>query len=202
MINLLGAYVRVSDDKLKSDGERRQDVGRQVEKITKFCETMGWGVPEFFIDDGKSAFKEDYNSRPEFCRMLREIRANRKNRIVVEDLTRWSRRIEDGLKTLKEVGLKNCNVTSMSEGEVDITLSDGWAKSVMFLFMAEYSSRIQSDKVTSGMKRRLKDPKAICGSCGVVHLGRHPSACECDKCTERKGRAKRSLKYKEKRSQN
>ena len=28
-------YVRVSDQKLKTDGERRQDIDRQKEKITK-----------------------------------------------------------------------------------------------------------------------------------------------------------------------
>jgi len=39
----------------------------------------------------------------------------------VEDLTRWSRRIEDGLKTMKEVSEK-CTVTSMAEGEVDTAL--------------------------------------------------------------------------------
>ncbi len=53
--------------------------------------------------------------------MLREVRANRIQRIIVEDLTRWSRRIEDGLKTMKEVSEK-CTVTSMAEGEVDTAL--------------------------------------------------------------------------------
>jgi len=68
-------YVRVSDQKLKTDGARRQDIDRQKQKIIKFCEGMGWGIPEFYSDDGISAFKEDYNSRPSFCRMLREVRA-------------------------------------------------------------------------------------------------------------------------------
>jgi len=70
-------YVRVSDQKLKTDGDRRQDIARQTEKITKFCDAMGWGIPTFYSDDGISAYKEDYNSRPDFCKMLREVRANR-----------------------------------------------------------------------------------------------------------------------------
>jgi len=170
-------YVRVSDQKLKTDGERRQDVDRQKEKITKFCDSMDWGTPEFYSDDGMSAFKEDYNSRPAFCKMLREVRANRIQRIVVEDLTRWSRRIEDGLKTMREVS-KKCTVTSMAEGEVDITLPEGWFKCAISFLLAEWSSKSTSYKVSSGMARRLKDPKAICKVCGKVHLGRLPNKCK------------------------
>jgi len=172
-------YVRVSDQKLKTDGERRQDIERQKQKITKFCDGMNWSIPEFYSDDGISAFKEDYNSRPSFCRMLREVRANRIQRIVVEDLTRWSRRIEDGLKTMREVSNK-CTVTSMAEGEVDVTLPDGWFKCALGFLMAEWSSKISSHKVKSGMMKRLSDPKAVCSVCGKVHLGRVPDRCRKD----------------------
>ena len=34
-------YARVSDDKKKSDGERRQDVQRQVELIKEFLDRKG-----------------------------------------------------------------------------------------------------------------------------------------------------------------
>jgi len=181
MVNKVVGYIRVSDQKLKTDGARRQDINRQKEKIIKFCEGMDWSTPEFYADDGVSAYKEDYNSRPQFLRMLAEIRANRIQRVVVEDLTRWSRRIEDGLRTMREAS-KKCTVTSMAEGEVNTTLPDGWFKTAISFLMAEWSSKCASFKVQSGMARRLKDPKAICPSCGVVHLGRHPKTCECDLC--------------------
>lgn len=194
-------YVRVSDQKLKNDGDRRQDIDRQKNKITKFCESMDWGSPEFFSDDGISAFKEDYNSRPQFCKMLREVRANRIQRIVVEDLTRWSRRIEDGLKTMREVSSK-ATVTSMAEGECDETTPEGWFKTAIAFLLAEWSSKSTSYKVRSGMLRRLEDKKAICESCGVVHLGRHPKTCNCEICMKRKGREKRKVKYEENKQQN
>jgi site-specific DNA recombinase len=173
----VAGYIRVSDQKLKTDGDRRQDINRQQDKIKKFCGAMEWPMPIFFADDGVSAYKEDYNSRPEFCRLLREVRANRVQRIVVEDLTRWSRRIEDGLKTMREVS-KKCTVTSMAEGEVDTTLPDGWFKCAISFLFAEWSSKSTSYKVQSGMQRRLADPKAICKICGKVHLGRVPNRCK------------------------
>lgn len=175
---IVGGYIRVSDQKLKTDGERRQDVNRQKDKITKFSESMGWGKPIFFCDDGISAFKEDYNSRPEFVRLLNEIRANRIQRVIVEDLTRWSRRLEDGLKTMQEVSEK-ATITSMAEGEVNITLPDGWFKTAIAFLIAEWASRITSYKVKSGMERAKSK---LCHYCKIHHAGRHPDSCKCDKC--------------------
>jgi DNA invertase Pin-like site-specific DNA recombinase len=191
---MIAGYIRVSDQKLKTDGDRRQDVDRQREKIKGFCKVMNWEDPIFFCDDGISAFKEDYNSRPEFCRMLREIRANRIQRVIVEDLTRWSRRIEDGLKTMREASEK-ATITSMAEGEVNITLPDGWFKTAVSFLLAEWSSKSTSYKVISGMKRRLEKKENICPSCNIIHLGRHPRTCKCEKCLNRKGREKRSEDY-------
>jgi DNA invertase Pin-like site-specific DNA recombinase len=190
----IAGYIRVSGQKLNTDGLRLQDVNRQREKITKFCEAMNWNAPIFFCDDGISAYKEDYNSRPDFCRMLREIRANRIQRVIVEDLTRWSRRIEDGLKTMREASEK-ATITSMAEGEVDITLPDGWFKTAVAFLLAEWSSKSSSYKVQSGMQRRLNNEEKKCPFCNEVHLGRHPDTCGCDKCLKRKGREKRSESY-------
>ena len=189
-------YIRVSDQKLKTDGERRQDINRQKEKIIRFSESMDWGTPEFFSDDGKSAYKEDYNSRPMFCKMLREIRANRVKRVIVEDLTRWSRRIEDGLKTMWEVSEK-CTVTSMAEGELDITIPEGWFKVAIAFLLAEWNSKCMSSKIQSGMLRRLENKDNVCKSCGIIHLGRHPQTCECKLCKKRKGRLKSNNKNKQ-----
>lgn len=182
---MIAGYIRVSGQKLKNDGDRRQDVERQREKIINFCKAMKWDNPIFFCDDGISAFKEDYNSRPEFCRMLREIRANRIERVIVEDLTRWSRRLEDGLKTLNEVSEK-CTVTSMAEGEVYITEPEGWFKCSIAFLMAEWASRISAHKVHSGMEKLRNNKDKICLSCGKVHLGRHPDICQCKKCLKKR----------------
>jgi DNA invertase Pin-like site-specific DNA recombinase len=181
----IAGYVRVSDQKLKTDGERRQDIERQKNKIKKFSESMGWGEPIFFSDDGISAFKDDYSQRPNFVKLLNEIRANRIKRVIIEDLTRWSRRVEDGLKTMREASEK-CTVTSMAEGEVDSTLPEGWFKTAVSFLLAEWSSRSTSYKVASGMDKLRNNKDKICESCGIVHLGRHPFTCECKSCRKKR----------------
>ena len=185
----VAGYVRVSDDKKKTDGEMRQDIERQVEKIKVFCKSMNWENPLFFKDDGISAYKDDYSNRPRFVDLINEVRANRIQRIVVEDLTRWSRRMEDGIRTLKEVSEK-ATLTSLAEGECNDTTPEGWFKTRLAFLMAEWASKIQSYKVQSGMSKRLNDKTKICESCKVVHMGRHPKACMCKVCLDRKGRSK------------
>ena len=189
--NKIAGYIRVSDAKLKDDLSRRQDIKRQEDKIKKYCEMLQLGEPVFFSDDNISAFKDDYSSRPQFVRLLNEVRANRINHIIVEDMTRWSRRIEDGLRTLKEVSEK-AKVTSLAEGELGITIPEQWFKTAIGFLMAEWSSRITAYKVKSGMDKRNSNELNKCASCGVVHLGRHPLICMCKTCLKRKGRVKTS----------
>jgi len=175
---MIAGYIRVSDAKLKDDLSRRQDIQRQQEKIKSYCKNNQLPEPIFFSDDNLSAFKDDYSSRPEFVRLLHEVKANRVNHIIVEDMTRWSRRIEDGLRTLREVTEK-AKVTSLAEGELGVTIPEQWFKSAIGFLMAEWSSRITAYKVKSGMERALSK---LCPYCKIHHPGRHPKTCKCPKC--------------------
>ena len=82
----------MSDTKKKSDGEREQDVYRQVEIGKLFWN--GRGIEdteiEIYIDDGKSAFTEDLNQRPAFKRLLNDCRRNYLREFWIEDMTRFS----------------------------------------------------------------------------------------------------------------
>lgn len=174
---MIAGYTRVSDAKLKDDLSRRQDIKRQEDKIIAYCKFQKLSEPIFFSDDNLSAFKDDYSSRPEFVRLLHEVKANRVKHIIVEDMTRWSRRIEDGLRTLKEVTEK-AKVTSLAEGELGVTIPEQWFKSAIGFLMAEWSSRITAYKVKSGMDRRKENKDKICKFCGKIHLGRVPNKCK------------------------
>jgi DNA invertase Pin-like site-specific DNA recombinase len=175
-------YARVSDQKLKDDGQRRQDVNRQIELL----KTRAGQDALIFSDDGISAFKEDYNARPAFLKLMREIRAHRVQQVWIESLDRWSRRIENGLSTLREASEAGCTVSSIADGEVDITTSSGWFKSGVSLLLAEWASRDKSERVRSGMDRAKGKAENICEACGIVHMGRHPSTCQCPKCLKKR----------------
>jgi DNA invertase Pin-like site-specific DNA recombinase len=174
---MIAGYIRVSDQKLTDAGLRRQDIQRQKNKIIAYCKFQKLEEPVFFEDDALSAFKDDYSSRPAFVKLLHEVKANRVNHIIVEDMTRWSRRIEDGLRTLREITDK-ASITSLAEGELGITIPEQWFKTAIGFLMAEWSSRITAYKVRSGMDKRSKDETKKCKVCGNIHLGRLPKACK------------------------
>ena len=147
------SYERVSDNKKKSDGERRQDVDRQHTLIKDYYDRMG--VKEFkrYVDDGRSAFTEDLNQRQAFKQLLNDCRRYFIKRIVIEDMTRFSRNLSMGLQWLKELGELGVEVISLKEGEVEVTTSKGWMQSSMLLMFSEWDSRVKSEKVKSGMTK-------------------------------------------------
>jgi len=159
-------YIRVSDDKLKTDGSRRQDIERQKEVLQPLMDEFKANNPEYefagwFSDDGKSAWTDDLNSRPAFAKMTNLVRANRLHWVFLEDLTRFSRNLGQGLVWLQEYAKKGCTVTSLHFGEHEVTSIKGWFLCNQLLMMAELESRLRSEKVTSGMINRLNKETGV-----------------------------------------
>ena len=148
-----GIYARVSDDKKKSDGERRQDINRQVELIKEHLKFKGIKQFKVYTDDGKSAFTDDLNQRTAFKQLLNDCRRHFIKEVYIEDLTRFSRNLPLGLQWLKELGELSVQVISLKEGELEVTSSRGWMQSTMLLMFSEWDSRIKSEKVKSGMQK-------------------------------------------------
>lgn len=186
-------YARVSDDKKKEDGDRRQDVNRQLELLRDHMKRLGFTEWREYIDDGKSGWTDDLNSRPAFKKLRTDVFRRLVSKVYVEAMDRFSSNMIAGMGWLEEFSkIGNCSVVSLAEGEYEVTSDDGWAKSAMFLFMAEWRIRNLRSKIRSGMKRRLEDGRATCKACNEVHIGRHPLKCNCLKCLKKRGGRKSS----------
>lgn len=158
-------YARVSDDKKKADGERRQDIERQLQLLRTYAKAHGATDWVEYIDDAKSAYTEDWNQRPDFKRLFNDCRRHYISDIFIEDMTRFSRRLDMGLPLLRELGGLHVNLTSLREGEIEVTSSRGWLQSSMLLMFAEWDSRVKAEKVRSGMQKAKNLNK---------HVGRPP----------------------------
>ncbi len=156
-------YVRVSDNKKKTDGERRQDVDRQIDLIKKHLDSSNIKEYRLYVDDGKSAFTEDWNQRPSFKQMFNDCRRNYVKVIYIEDMSRFSRNLSMGLQWLKELGDLGVQLISLKEGEFEVTSSKGWLQSTMLLMFSEWDSRVKSEKVKSGMNKARNLGKKIGG---------------------------------------
>lgn len=157
----VAVYVRVSDNKKKSDGERRQDVNRQIEIIESYLKRAGIEKWKIYCDDGKSAFTEDLNSRPQFRQLMNDCLRHYIKEIYIEDITRFSRNLAIGIKWLTKLSELNINLISLKEGQLEYTSSRGWMQSNILLLFAEWESKIRSEKVKSGMNRVKQEGKHI-----------------------------------------
>ncbi len=146
-------YVRVSDTKKKPDGERRQDVNRQIEVIESYLKRAGIKEWKVYCDDGKSAYTEDINQRPAFKQLMNDCLRHFINEIYIEDITRFSRNLTTGIKWLSKLSELGVEIISLKEGQLEYTSSRGWLQSNIFLLFAEWESKIRGEKVRSGMNR-------------------------------------------------
>ena len=109
------AYLRQSKD--DPDG-----IERQREDTARLCKDKGWPAPVVYEDDGKSA--SNGKARPEYARMLADIRAGKIDAVVVAQLDRLHRRpieLEEfiNLADEKQIAL------ACASGDVDLATDDG-----------------------------------------------------------------------------
>ncbi len=144
-------YVRVSTDE-QANGSL--NLSNQERRCRELCKQRGWPVVEVFIDRGESARSAD---RPEFQQMLTFCREHRRQvrYVVVQDLSRFARNLQDQAQTMAELLHIGILVRSANETNVDESASGKLAANIVGGFN-EYFSHSLSEK----MKDRTRDAVA------------------------------------------
>src|SRR5664280_3696431 len=112
-------YARISSD---PEGDML-GVTRQVTDCRALAERRGWRVVGTYIDDDVSAYKG--KPRPQYRRMLDDMRAGAVDAVVVWDLDRLHRRpkeLEEFFELCEAAGITS--LASVS-GDVDLATHDG-----------------------------------------------------------------------------
>lgn len=158
----IAIYARVSDVKLKEDGERRQDVNRQIERIKDWMVKQNIPIDnlELYVDDGYSAYslpkiKGDYD-RPAFKKLMRDINSYLIKEVYIESMDRWTRRLIEGLETIEIANKNGTKIISVSQEEINILEPSGWFRCATLLLMIEHQARMQGWQIKSGMQRDKK----------------------------------------------
>ena len=145
-------YARVSKDEASSDGSL-QDPTNQIIPLKKYIEAMGWIINDenIFIDraSGGSA------NRPEFQRMLSQVKQRHIDLILVWSLDRFSR--EGMINTLKYIQtLKEykCGLKSLQEAWLD-TSQEGVAELLLAIFswVAKEERKKISERTKAGLAK-------------------------------------------------
>jgi len=148
----IAIYCRVSKDEVSSDGSL-QDSNNQLIPLKKYCESMNWQINEnlIFIDraSGGSA------NRPEFQRMLGEVRQRHIDLILVWSLDRFSREgMSSTLSYIKQLKTYKTSLKSLQESWLD-TQQEGIAELLLGIFSwvaAEEKRRI-SERTKAGLAK-------------------------------------------------
>ena len=112
----IGAYLRVSTEEQANIIEGSLD--SQKHRLNSFVEIKNaqegkWGkITEFYIEEGLSA--KD-TRRPQFQKLMSDIRKSKIDLILVTDLSRLSRNMLDFLLLLEEIKKYNTKFLSVKE---------------------------------------------------------------------------------------
>jgi site-specific DNA recombinase len=170
-----GIYARISSDR---DGDQL-GVTRQIEDCRRFAERCGYVVEDLYVDDDISAWSG--KQRPEFERMVDDLRMRRIGAVLVwhlDRLTRHPRELEAFIDLCDELRVGLGCVT----GEVDLGSHIGRLTARMLGGLARYESDHKSERI-----RRKHEEIAADGR--VSGGGSRPYGYEADKVTVRAAEA-------------
>lgn len=147
----VGAYLRLSRDD-ERDGESLS-IENQRSIVIDYITKKGWALVDTYIDDGLTGTNFD---RPQFQRMIDDVRNGRINCVVVKDLSRFGRNyIQIGEYTDYLFPTLGCRFIAINDG-IDTLEKENELMPFKNL-VNEWYSRDQSKKVKSAKVARAKN---------------------------------------------
>ncbi len=162
-------YCRVSKDEM-SDSGKLQNTDNQLIPLRKFCEAMSYEVIAEFVDRSSGG---DSN-RPDFQKMLGQVRQRRFDMILIWRLDRFSREgITNTMSYINQLRQYKTALKSLNESWLD-TSQEGVTELV--LSVMAWASAEERKKISQNTKAGLQRARAEGKRCG-----RHPLDCQCPK---------------------
>jgi DNA invertase Pin-like site-specific DNA recombinase len=166
-----GIYARISDDRVgDAAGVKRQEADCRA-----LAERKHWDVVELYVDNDASAYSG--KARPEYRRMLDDIKAGHLDAVIVWHLDRLTRRpveLETFFEACDAAGIRNLATCT---GDVDLATHDGQ-------FMARILGAV-ARKESDDKSRRTSRKHLELAQAGRAVGGRRPFGYDDDKVTIR-----------------
>ncbi|MBK5243261.1 recombinase family protein [Clostridium sp.] len=145
----IGSYARISKGK-KGD----TSVIRQIESIEMFLEDMNCDPNELktYKDEGISGTNMD---RPDYNRMLFDIKNNRVNIIVVANIDRLGRDVVKLIELIYDTFMEN-NIVFVALDNMIVNTSEDRKRLIEYCLAAEDVARQTSIKIRNVMKGKMK----------------------------------------------
>lgn len=175
MTRAAAVYVRISDDREgKALGVQRQEADCRA-----LAERLALPGVEVYADNDVSAFSGKV--RPQYRRMLDDVRAGRVAAVLAYAPDRLYRRLADLAEFIDVVTAAGCAVQTVAAGEVDLSTAAGRTTAKLLGVIAEGESDRQGERI----RRKLAERAAA----GKPHGGQRPFGWEPDRMTIRESEA-------------
>src|SRR6185437_13145544 len=152
----IALYIRVSTE----EQARVQDgsLVSQRKRLEEYVDGQNrrdpdWGkIIDVYVDEGRSA--KDMN-RPEFQRLLADVRSGRVNLILASELSRMSRSIRDFCDIWDLFKKHNTNFITLRE-QFDTTTAAGEMMVVNLINFAQVERKQTAERITANFKSRAE----------------------------------------------
>lgn len=145
----IAIYCRVSTSE--------QNVETQLLPLTEYCKHMGLDIYDTYVDVGVSGAKE---SRPQFDKMLKDMRSGQFDTILVYKLDRIGRSLRHLLDLFSEMKNRKIDFISYSQN-INTGTPEGKMFLQMLMVLAEYERELIVNRINDGLKRAKKQGKHI-----------------------------------------
>ena len=135
-----------------------QSTDNQTRILTDIVDQKSWEIVDIYVDHGVSGSK-GRDQRPEFDRLWNDMINERFDTIMVWDITRLGRSLQNLIEFLNEVHSTSCDLYIHQQG-LDTSTPTGRMMFQMVGVFAEFERSMISERVKSGLQRvRLEGTK-------------------------------------------
>jgi site-specific DNA recombinase len=142
-------YIRVST----LDQVEGFSISAQKHQLTAYCESQGWDIVGFYVDEGISAKDTE---RPELQRMIKHIKEEMIDVVLVYKLDRLTRSVLDLYHLLQLFEENNCKFKSSTE-VYDTTSAIGRMFITLVASFAQFERERLGERVSMGMAQKVRE---------------------------------------------
>lgn len=144
-------YVRVST---REQAEEGYSIGAQLEKLRAYCDIKGWIVVEEYVDAGYSGGKLE---RPAIQKLIKDIKSNKFDMVLVYKLDRLSRSQKDTLFMIEDVFHPNNVKFSSIQENFDTSTPLGMAMAGILSVFAQLERAQIKERMSLGAEARASE---------------------------------------------
>lgn len=160
--NVVAYYRESKQDK----GKEFNSIDNQKLAVRDLAKREKWKMKAEFADENVSGKFLTFKERPQWSAMLRWMKRNRVDAVVMKAVDRFGRDLKSGLDAFEELDETGILLRFADQPMMRAETNEGWQMFVFALFQAEIEVRNTSTRTKDALKlRRAKG----------IHLGERPN---------------------------